>query len=106
MQRPKISEISGYFEIQAKANVGFFFCLFVFFQILAKAMLLVISAFKEMSILSDIYSCFFFFFLIYIAGNSNNFRYLSLCLSLSPRDIKYHKCRYMGSGINQDHPRE
>ena len=62
MQRPKISEISGYFEIPAKANVGFFFCLFVFFQILAKAMLLVISAFKEMSILSDIYSCFFFFF--------------------------------------------
>lgn len=25
MQRPKIPEISGYFEIQAKANVGFFF---------------------------------------------------------------------------------
>ena len=102
MQRLKIPEISGYFEIQAKANVGFFFP-----QILAKAMLLVSSAFKEISILSDIYSCvFFFFFLIYIAGNSNNFRYLSLCLSLSPRDIKYHKCRYMGSGINQDHPRE
>ena len=57
MQRPKIPEISGYFEIQAKTNVGFCF----FFQILAKAMLLVISAFKEISVLSDIYLFFFFF---------------------------------------------
>lgn len=46
-QRPKKPAISGYFEIQAKANV-------VFFQILAKAMLLVISAFKEIPVLSDI----------------------------------------------------
>ena len=103
MQRPKIPEISGYFEIQAKTNVGFCFCFC--FQILAKAMLLVISAFKEISVLSDIY-LLFFFFLIYIAGNSNNFRYILLCLSLSPRDIMYHKCRHMGNGINQDHPRE
>ena len=69
MQRPKISEISGYFEIQAKANVGFFFCLFVFFQILAKAMLLVISAFKEISILRHLLvffcCCFFLFFFFF-----------------------------------------
>lgn len=77
-QRPKKPAISGYFEIQAKANV-------VFFQILAKAMLLVISAFKEIPVLSDISLWLLF---IYIAGNSNNFRYNSVCPSLSPGLIR------------------